>query len=89
VPRLRRLERGLRGLRVAQLADQDRVGILAERAPQRLAERLGVEPDLALVDDAVVIRMQDLDRVLDCDSCSRSSPRASSSFRSRSRRLRG
>ena len=42
-------------------------GILAQRAPQRLAERLGVEPDLALVDDAVVIRMQDLDRVLDRD----------------------
>ena len=61
------LERGLSRLRVAELADQDRVGILAEHAPQRLGEALGVEPDLALVDDAVVVGMEDLDRVLDRD----------------------
>ena len=51
VARLGRLERGLRRLGVAELADQDRVGVLAQRATQRLAEVLGVEPDLALVDD--------------------------------------
>ena len=56
------LERGLGRLGVAQLADQDRVGILAERAPERLAEVLGVEADLALVDDRLVVRVQDLDR---------------------------
>ena len=66
VARLGRLQRGLRGLGVAQLADQDRVGVLAERAAQRLAERLGVEPDLALVDDAAVVR----------DAGSRSGPRS-------------
>ena len=51
VARLGRLERGLRGLGVAELADQDRVRILAEHAAERLAEALGVEADLALVDD--------------------------------------
>ena len=61
------LQRGLGGLGVAQLADQDDVRILAEHAAERLLERLGVEPDLALVDDAAAIGMQDLDRVLDRD----------------------
>ena len=64
---LGRLERGLRGLGVAELADQDHVRVLAQRAAQRLAERLGVEPDLALVDDAALVGMEDLDRVLDRD----------------------
>ena len=53
---LGRLQRGLGRLAVAQLADQDHVRVLPERAAQRLAERLGVEPDLALVDDAVLVR---------------------------------
>ena len=67
VARLGRLQRGLRGLGVAELADQDRVRILAEHAPERLAEAFGVEPDLALVDDRLPIGVQDLDRVLDRD----------------------
>ena len=50
--RLGGLERRLGRLGVAELADQDHVGVLAERAAKRLRERLGVEPDLALVDDA-------------------------------------
>ena len=49
--RLRRLEGGLGRLGVAQLADQDHVRVLAQHAPERLAEALGVEPDLTLVDD--------------------------------------
>ena len=61
------LERGLRGLGVAELADQDRVGVLAQCAPQRLAEALGVEADLALVDDRLLVGVHDLDRVLDRD----------------------
>ena len=65
------LQRGLRRLGVAQLADQDRVGILAERAAKRLAEALGVEPDLALVDDRPVIGVENLDRVLDRDDVRR------------------
>ena len=44
VARLGRLERGLRGLRVAQLADQDHVRILAERAAERLPKRAVSRP---------------------------------------------
>ena len=65
VARLGRLQRGLCGLGVAQLADEDDVRVLAEHAAQRLAEALGVEPDLALVDDAAAVGMEDLDRILD------------------------
>ena len=67
VARLGGLERGLRRLGVAQLADQDRVRVLAQHAPERLGEALRVEPDLALVDDAVAVGMEDLDRILDRD----------------------
>ena len=62
---LGRLKRGLRGLRVAELADQDHVRILTEHPAESLGEVVGVEPDLALVDDAVAIGVQDLDRILD------------------------
>jgi hypothetical protein len=65
VTRLGGLQRGLRRLGVAELADEDDVGILAENTAQRLAEAFGVEADLALVDDAAVIRMEDLDGILD------------------------
>ena len=64
---LRRLEGGLGGLCVAQLTDQDRVRILAQRAAECLAEALGIETDLTLVDDRPVIRVEDLDRILDRD----------------------
>ena len=67
VARLGRLERGVRGLGVAELADQDHVRVLTEDAAQRLLEARGVEADLALVDDAAAVRVQDLDRVLDRD----------------------
>src|SRR5207248_9628396 len=67
VARLGGLERRLRRLRVAQLANQDRVRVLAQRAPERLAEVLGVEADLTLVDDRLLVHMQDLDRILDRD----------------------
>ncbi len=64
---LGRLDRRLRRLGVAHLADQDHVRVLAQRAPERLAERGGVESDLALVDDALTVVMQELDRILDRD----------------------
>ena len=67
VARLGRLQRRLRRLGVAELADQDHVRVLPQRAPQRLAERLGVEPDLALVDDAAAVVVEELDRILDRD----------------------
>ena len=56
---------GLDRLEVAHLADQDDVGILAQRAAQRVRERLRVDRDLALVDDRLVVAVQVLDRVLD------------------------
>ena len=67
VPRLRGLHRRLRGLCVAELADQDHVRVLAQRPPKGLAERGRVDPHLALVDDALPVVVQELDRVLDRD----------------------
>jgi hypothetical protein len=61
------LQRGLGGLRVAQLADQDHIRVLAQHAAERFVERIGVEPHFALVDDAVDVRVDDLDGVLDRD----------------------
>jgi hypothetical protein len=67
VARLGRGQRGLDRLVVAHLADEDDVGILAERAAERLGERLGVDLDLALVDDRFLVAVEKLDRVLDRD----------------------
>ena len=52
-------------LEVAHLADEDHVGVLAERGAQRLAEAGRVDADLALVDDAALVAVDELDRVLD------------------------
>ena len=71
---LRSLQRSLRGLGVAELADQDHVRVLAQRAPERLHEVGGVETDLALVDDARVVAVQNLDRVFDRDDVLLSRP---------------
>ena len=57
--------RGLDGLEVAHLADEDDVRILAQRVLERLLERVGVGADLALVDHAQLVRMQILDRIFD------------------------
>ena len=62
------LGRGQRGrdrLEVAHLADEDDVGVLAERARRASAKSVGVGADLALVDDALLVAVQELDRVLD------------------------
>ena len=65
VPGLGGEQRGLDGLVIAHLADQDHVGILTQRAAQRVRERLRVDRDLALVDDRMMVAVQVLDRVLD------------------------
>src|SRR3954452_22354880 len=52
-------------LEVAHLADQDDVRVLAQRCLQAKPEALSVGADLALVDDAALVRVQELDRVLD------------------------
>ena len=54
-------------LEVAHLAEQDDVGVLAQRAPDRLVERRDVGPDLALRDDRLLVLVEVLDRVLDRD----------------------
>ena len=48
-------QRGPDRLEVAHLAQQDYVGVLPERAAQRLGEARRVGPDLALVDDAALV----------------------------------
>jgi hypothetical protein len=53
------------GLEVAHLADQDDVGILAQRAPQGVAERTGMHADLALVHETALRLVHELDRILD------------------------
>jgi hypothetical protein len=57
----------LHRLAVADFAHQDHVGRLAQRVLQRRRPVVGVDADLALRDDAVLVRMHELDRVLDRD----------------------
>ena len=56
---LRGEQRRLDRLEVAHFADEDHVGILAQRAAQRLRERHRVDADLALVDDRAVVAVED------------------------------
>ena len=65
VPGLGGGERGRDRLEVAHLADEDHVGVLAQRRAERLGEGRRVGADLALVDDAALVPVQELDRVLD------------------------
>ena len=58
---------GLDRLVVAHLADQDDVGVLAQGAAQGGGEAAGVDLDLALVDDRLLVAVEELDRVLDGD----------------------
>ena len=58
-------QRGRDRLEVAHLADEDHVRVLAERRLQGLAEARRVRADLALVDDAALVPVDELDRVLD------------------------
>src|SRR4051794_9806938 len=52
-------------LEVTHFADQDDVGVLAQHVLQCVLERPGVLPHLALVDQARLVAVQELDRVLD------------------------
>ena len=42
-------------------------GIFAQRGAQRLLERVGVLTDLALIDQALLVRVHELDRIFDGD----------------------
>ena len=65
VARLGRGERGRDRLEVAHLADEDHVRVLAQRRAQALGEADRVDADLALVDDAALVPVHELDRILD------------------------
>ena len=52
-------------LEVAHLADEDHVGVLAERGAKTFGEARSVDADLALVDDAALVPVHELDGVLD------------------------
>ena len=71
MPGLGGRERRPHGLLVAHLADQDHVRVLAQDPAHRAGEALGVEADLALVDDRELVAVQVLDRVLERDDVAR------------------
>ena len=58
-------QRRFDGLEVAHLADQHDVRVLAERGAQRHREALRVAVHLALVDEAALVLVDVLDRILD------------------------
>ena len=62
---LGRRQRHRRRLEVAQLADQDDVGVLAQCPLERLGEARSVAADLTLVHQASRVLVHVLDRVLD------------------------
>ena len=65
MPGLGRGQRGADRLEVAHFADENDVGVLAERRTESLAERRSIRADLALVDDARAVPVEKLDRILD------------------------
>ncbi len=67
VTRLGRLESGVEGVEVADLAHEQNVGVLPQHAAQRLGEAIGVGSNLALVDAALDVAVQELDRIFDRD----------------------
>ena len=67
VPRLGGGERRGDRLGVAHLADEDVVGVLAKHVLESRHVAVGVEADLTLVDDRLLVFVQDFDGVLDRD----------------------
>ena len=60
---LGRRQRRRDGLEVAHLTHEDHVGVLPQGTLQRLAEAVCIGADLALVDDAALVHVLELDRV--------------------------
>ena len=89
VARLGGGQRGRDRLEVAHLADEDHVRVLAERGAQALGERRRVLADLALVDDAAPVVVQELDRILDRQDVLRARPVDPVDQRRERRRLAG
>ena len=67
VPGLRRGHRHGDGVGIAQLTDQDDVGVLAHRGAHAFGEARDVRAELALDHLAVLARVHELDRVLEAD----------------------
>ncbi len=64
---LRDGQRGRDGLEVAHFTDQHHVGVLPQDGLERVLERMRVGEDLALVHHALLVLVDELDRVLDGD----------------------
>src|SRR5690606_12154218 len=58
-------DRRFHGGGIEDLTDQDDVRRLAHGVLQRVVEGVGVQADLALVDDGLLVPVQELDRILD------------------------
>ena len=67
VARLGDAQRRLDRLEVAHFADEDDVGVFAQNGLQGVGEGVRVGVELALVDEALLVRVQELDRVFDRD----------------------
>ena len=67
MPGLGRLDGRQRGYGVADLAEEDDVGVLPDDVAQRVPVAVGVDADLALLDDREDVLVHHLDRVLDRD----------------------
>ena len=71
VARLGGLERDVHRDLVADFADEDHVGVLAQRGAERVGEGRRVDADLALADARLVVGVEELDRILDGDDVER------------------
>ncbi len=66
-PGFRRGDRRFDRFQVTQLADQNHVGVLSQRAANRLGETRHVDADFALIDRAFDVVVIKLDRIFDRD----------------------
>jgi hypothetical protein len=67
VTRLGNRERGLNRFEVAHFADEQHIRIFTQRVLQRVREALGIRADFALVDDAALMPVDELDRIFNGD----------------------
>src|ERR1051325_3897225 len=61
-------QRQFDGLEIAQLTDQNNIGILAQGAAKRGGEGFGVDADLAVIDQAILALVHELDWVFHRDN---------------------
>src|SRR5580704_6484009 len=60
-------ERGFDRFQVSHFSDEHHVGVFTERGTQRVRERMGVRVNFALVDQALLVVVEEFDRILDGD----------------------